>query len=182
MSRGAKTVRSRIGAIIQQLPDGEEFVRRIPKTTLASHISGRDSDMYQYSGKHEPNPELVGTWGWAVWPNPNHPKEVDSKIKSWLKPRLGELPIKLENYKDTIQFGKDGKVSKSKFFRGFFWSGDMLIGVNDGQALKMEIKTYEGVDFLLIEKGGFGGSKDDDGLQEIPKDYHCGYHVYIRKQ
>lgn len=182
MNRAGKTIRTRVGSILKSLPGGEEYVRRLPKTTLASYISGKDSDQYIYDGKFKPNKKLIGTWVWAVWPPPNNPGEIDTVINKWLKPQLDKLPIKVAKPKDTIELGEDGKVAKSGFFRNYFWSGDMLIGADDGQALKMEIRTYEGVDFLLIEKGGFNPGPDDDGTAEIPKDFHCGYHVYIRKQ
>ena len=55
MGRGAKTVRSRIGSIVREIPGGEEFVRMIPKTTLASFISGKNSDLFRYSGKFTPD-------------------------------------------------------------------------------------------------------------------------------
>ena len=182
MGRGAKTVRSRVGSIVQQIPGGEEFVRKIPKTTLKSHVSGKDSDMYTYSGKFTPNKELVGKWAWAVWPQPKNPKELDAVITKWLKPRLNKNPTKVKGSKDTLWLMDGGKVDKSRYFGGYFWSDDMLIGVNDDQALKMEVRTYEGIDFLIIEKGGFGGSPDDDGTAEIPADFHSGYHVYIRQK
>lgn len=181
MSRGAKTVRSRLGSIVEELPGGEEFVRRIPKTTLQSYKSGRASDMYQYDG-FKPNDELIGTWHWAVWPNPNNPNEVDDKINSWLKPRLGKGSIDIgERPKDTLVIQPDGKTSKSRFYSNYYWSGDMLIGNNAGQAVRMFLKSYSGVDFLIIEKGGFGGGPDDEGTETVPNDWHCGYHVYIRK-
>jgi hypothetical protein len=183
MGRGAKTVRSRIGSIIQEIPGGEEFVRQIPKTTLASYISGKDSDMYAYSGKFTPNKELVDTWVWAVWPNPKHPRDVDEKITTWLKKQGEARPITFEKPKDTLQLEDGGKVSKSGYFRSYFWSGNMLIGINDGKAIKMEMKTYEGLDFLIVESGNFGGgAPDDEGTEAIPKDYHPGYSVYIRKK
>ncbi len=183
MTRGAKTVRSRIGAIVQQLSGGEEFVRRIPKTTLKSYISGKDSDMYVYNGKFVPNKEVLGTWAWAVWPQPGKPEQVDEFIKKWLKPRLDKDPTKVQGSKDTLVFGDGGKVSKSKYFGGYFWSDDMLIGVNDDQALKMEVRTVEGYDFLIIEKGGFNTTPDneEDATAGVPKDFHCGYHIYIRQ-
>lgn len=183
MSRGAQTVRSRVGFVVEKMPGGEEFVSRLPKTTLASYISGKDSDMYSYSGQFTPNPELMDTWVWAVWPNPDHPDDVDEKITRWLKPRLKDLPIDMgDRPKDIINLEDGGKVSRSGYFRGYFWSGDMLISNNMGQALKMELRTYEGIDFLLIEKGGFGGDPNDEGIESIPEDFHTGYHVYIRKR
>ncbi|MBT8043426.1 MAG: PDZ domain-containing protein [Verrucomicrobiae bacterium] len=182
MNRGAKTVRSRIGSIVQQVPGGELFVRMIPKTTLASYISGKDSDMYRYNGEFIPNKKLVGNWAWCVWPQPKNPQEVDSYIKRWLKPRLDKNPAKVERPKDFIKLQDGGKVARSRYFGGYFWSGDMLIGVNDDQALKMEVRTIDGYDFLIVEKGGFNTKPDNDDIKEIPKDWHCGYHIYIRQK
>lgn len=182
MGRGAKTVRSRIGAIVQQIPGGEEFVRKIPKTTLASYISGKDSDMYTYSGKFSPNKKMIGKWSWCVWPQPKNPQELDAVIKKWLKPRLAKNPTKVNKPKDTIWLSDGGKVAKSRYFGGYFWSGDMLIGVNDDQALKIEVRTFEGFDFLIIEKGGFNAAPVTEEVVKIPKDWHCGYHVYIRQK
>ena len=184
MNRGATTVRSRIGDIVKTVPGGEDFVRRIPKTTLKSYITGRDSDRYAYSGKFTPNEKLVGTWAWAVWPTPNNPSEIDDRINAFVKGHKGNPPAKVEKPKDLMVLENGGKVSKSKFFRGYFWSGDMLIGVNDDQALKMGVRTVAGRDFLIVERGGFNAipKTEEEATAEIPEDYHCGYHVYIRQQ
>lgn len=181
MSRGAKTVRARVGEIVRQVPGGEEFVRRIPKTTVASHKSGRDLDRYVYQGKFTPNKRIEGTWAWAVWPQPKRPEEVDDFIKRWLKPRLGKSPTKMERIKDTLKLEKGGKVSKSNYYRGYFWSDDMLIGVNEDLALKMEVRTVEGVEFLVVEKNKFESTPNSDEVGEIPEDWHPGYHIYVRQ-
>lgn len=180
MGGGAKVVRSRVGNIVQELPGGREFVERIPKTTLASYVSGKQSDLYVYSGKFTPNKSLVGTWAWAIYPQPNNPSEVDAKIQAFMNPKNGKIPDKIENPKDVIQILDGGKVAKSKFFGGYFWTGNMIIGVNDDQALKMEIRTVNGRDFLIIERGGFNAVPDSDEVKQVSKDYHCGYHVYMR--
>ena len=57
----------------------------------------------------------------------------------------------------------------------------MLIGVNDDQALKMEVRKVGGREFLLIERGGFNAVPDSDEIVAVPKDWHCGYHVYVRQ-
>ena len=182
MASGAKTVRSRIGEIVQQLPGGEDFVRQIPKTTLASHISGKDSDMYGYSGKFTHNKAAIGTWAWCIYPQPNKPAEVEPFIKAWVNPKGGgKAPDVIDKPKDVIQLLDDGKIAKSKFFSGYFWSGDMLVGVNDDQALKMEVRTVGGRDFLIVERGGFNVTPDSDEIVAVPKDWHCGYHVYVRQ-
>jgi hypothetical protein len=179
---GAKTVRSRIGSIVQQLPGGEDFVRRIPKTTLASYVSGKDSDQYTYSGTFTPNNALVGTWAWAVWPAPNKPAEIEKCINNFLQSKEGKSGDKIANPKDTLQLLDGGKVARSKFYGGYFWSGDMLVGVNDDQALKMEMRTVGGRDFLIVERGGFNKTPESEDDLIIPPDWHCGYHVYVREK
>ncbi len=184
MTRGAQTVRSRIGTILQLLPEGEEFVQRLPRTTLASYVSGKDSDMYAYSGTFTPNPTLLGTWAWAIWPQPANPSEVDDRINAYLKSKNGKDPTKVEKPKDVIQLIDGGKVAKSKFFGGYFWSGDMLIGINDDQALKMEVRKVGGVDFLIIERGGFNAvpETEEAATAKTPEGWHCGYHIYVRQK
>ncbi|MES2982747.1 MAG: DUF6288 domain-containing protein [Verrucomicrobiota bacterium] len=181
MGGGAKVVRSRVGSIVQGLPGGLEFVQKIPKTTLASYISGKDSDLYTYSGKFEPNKSVIGTWAWAIYPQPATPQEVDAKINAFMNPKKGAPPAKIDKPKDVIQIIDGGKVAKSGFFGGYFWSGDMLIGVNDDQALKMEVRTVGGRDFLIIERGGFNAPPESDEVVKVSKDYHCGFHVYVKE-
>lgn len=125
-------------ALHRQMRD--EFVRRLPRTTLVSHVSGRDEYMYAYSGTFTPNPGLIGTWAWAVWLQPSNPSEIDGRISNFMKANNGNGPDKIEKPKDVIQFLDGGKIAKSRFFGGYFWSGDMLVGINDDRALKMEIR------------------------------------------
>lgn len=181
---GARVVRSRVGDILRLVPGGEDFVQRIPKTTLASHISGKDSDAYVYTGTFSPNPAVVGNWAWAVWPAPNKPSEIDTCIGNYLKGSKGKDPTAVDKPKDMLQLTNDGKVGRSKFYGGYFWSGDMLVGVNDDQALKMEIRTVDGVDFLLVERGGFNAvpKTEEEATAGVPADWHCGYHVYVRQK
>lgn len=184
--RGSKTIKGRIGTIVQAIPGGEEFIQTMPKTTVASYISGKESDMYVYSGKHEPNDKMLGTWDWCVWPAANKPSEVDEKIETWIKNQTKggkPLPNKPNGAKDTIQISKDGKL-KSKFYGGHFWSGNWIIGMNEDQALKAHVKTYAGRDFLIVERGGFNAvpKTEEDATAAVPADYHCGYHIYMKRK
>ncbi len=180
---GAKTVRTRIGSILQSLPGGDEYVKKLPRTTLKSHVSGKDSDMYSYSGNFSPNPAVMGTWAWAVYPQPNNPSEIEACINNFMKQNNGKGPDKIDKPKDVVQFLDKGSLAKSRFFSGYFWSGDMLVGVNDDQALKMEVRKIAGRDFLIIERGGFNAvpQTEEEATAGVSKDWHCGYHVYVRQ-
>jgi hypothetical protein len=140
--------------------------------------------MYAYDGTFTPNPALIGTWAWAVYPQPANPSEIDSRIAAFMKANNGKGPDKIENPKDVIQLLDGGKIAKSRFFGGYFWSGDMLIGVNDDQALKMEVRNVGGRDFLIIERGGFNATPttEEDATATVSKDWHCGFHVYVREK
>lgn len=109
--------------------------------------------------------------------------EIDSCIERFLKSHKGSPPSKINNPKDYMELKNGGQVGRSKFFRGCFWSGDHLIGVDAGQALKMEVRTVSGRDFLIVEKGGFNAVPDneEDATAGVPADFHFGYHVYMRQ-
>jgi len=179
--RGSAVIRSRIGNIVENVPGGEEFVRRIPNITVASYVSGNDKDMYTFSGKLDNDPKLVGTWHWAVWPAPKGPDEVDDKIKSWIKNANKDGKVKLNGSKDKLELKENGEVKSSNYYRhGYFWSDGMLIGNQSGIASKIEVRQIDGFEFLVVETTDkLVPSQDDDGTSEIPKDFHPGYHVYI---
>jgi hypothetical protein len=181
ITHGSRTVRSYIGTILMKLPEGEELIRRIPKTTVESHRTGLESDKYRYNGKFEPNDQLIGTWTWAVHPSAERPEEIDDRILKWLMPRLKDGKAEIRGHKDTIVIQPEGKLWRSRFYPNYFWSGNWIIGTEEDQALKMDVRTHEGIDFLIIERSGkFGGGPDDEGTTEIPPDWHPGFHIYMR--
>jgi hypothetical protein len=51
------------------------------------------------------------------------------------------------------------------------WSGDVLMDLNDRQALTMASKTIDGVDYLLVEAGGFSQKKKDEYVPDYPEDW-----------
>ena len=184
ISKASTVIRSQIGSILQLLPEGEEFVKEMPRTTLASYISGKDSDKYAYNGKFTPNKAVLGKWAWCIYPQPSKPSEVEPFIKNWVNPKGGKAPDSvIANPKDTIELLDGGKVAKSRFYGGYFWSGDMLISMNEDQALKMEVRSIGGRDFLIVERGGFNATPttEEEATAGVPKDWHCGYHIYVRQ-
>jgi hypothetical protein len=157
---------------MSKLPGGSDFANTRPVMTLAAARSGKDRDKYRYSGKFTPNRTIEGTWQWVLWPPPKNPEDIDGKINQWLKgwTRGGKKSI---TKKDMIELLDGGRVSKSGYFKGYFWSDDMLVSPQIGVALNMVTRTVDGYDFLLIEKGGFDKANGS-------KDWHCGFHGYVR--
>ena len=185
---GATAKRQSIGLSLAFSEEGQQFIKRIPKITLKSYISGKDSDMFRFSGKFQNDKKYVGTWLWAVWPPAKKPGEIDSRIQEWLTKSKGIVDLK--NSKDTVELRADGTVLSRSYYGHknrpgeFFWTENTLFGVSKGEAYQMEIRTYDGHDFLIIEAGGFAPVIPKEGEAEptvITPDYHCGYHIYMRK-
>lgn len=185
---GGTAKRSALGQALGFSKEGKEFVKSLPKTTLKSYISGKESDMFVFNGTFQNDKKYVGQWLWAVWPNPKHPGEIDTRIQNWIKQRKGDVVP--TDIKDTVELRADGTVQSRGFYGGrhkgqYYWTGDTVFGVNTGEACKMEIRTYDGHDFLIIESGGFAPAIPKEGEVEAPvitPDYHCGYNVYVRKR
>jgi hypothetical protein len=88
------------------------------------------------------------------------------------------LDIDNKTPKPTLELDISGK--EADIYANYFWTDGLIIGVDDAKALKTEIRTYDGIDFLIVETGSFGDNPTDDLSKEIPKDFHCGYFVYMR--
>lgn len=166
MPDGAKTVKARFSSIFNNLPGGMEFVKSLPKMTTKAARTGSDGDMYVYSGTFTPNPDVVGTWHWAVWPRPQTADEVDTRATAWAQ------RTKYDSPKDVLQILDGGEV-KGRNWGGYFWSGDMLIGATTGIARKMEVRTFGGKDFLIFENGGFEPGENLSTWNER-------YNIYMR--
>ncbi len=165
---GANIIRSNLGALLSLLPEGETFVRSRPMITLAAARSGKEADKYRYTGTHEPNQQALGTWS-TLWPRPESPEEFEGKMRGYVK-KYDKPPAKP---KDTMTLREGGKV-KSKRFKGCFWSGDWLLDPRRQVARKMIFRTFEGVDFMFVESGGFDKA---DGSE----DWSPGYYAYARR-
>lgn len=98
-----------------------------------------DDDKFRYHGKFEANPKIMGDWVTIAL--------VDS-IENFTpveKPNPGRSPFK------AISFMDEGKTHASNFI----WSGDVLMNLDRSEALRIDSKSIDGSDYLLIEAGGF---------------------------
>lgn len=185
---GSTAKKKSIGLSLAFSEEGQQFIKRIPKITLKSYISGKESDMFTFSGTFKNDPKYVGTWLWAVWPPAKKPGEIDTRIQEWLKKSNGIVDLK--NSKDTVELRADGTVLSRSYYGHknrpgeFFWTENTIFAVSKGEAYQMEVRTYNGHEFLIIETGGFAPEIPKEGEAEptvITPDYHCGFHIYMRK-
>ena len=186
---GASAKRSALGTSLGFSEEGKDFMKRIPKTTLKSYVSGKESDMFRFSGTFKNDPKYVGTWLWAVWPPAKQLGEIDARIQEWLKKSKGVVDLK--NSKDKMELKADGTVLSNSYYghkfkpSGYFWTDNTIFTVNKGEAYQMEIRTYDDHEFLIIESGGFAPVIPKEGEAEptpVPPDFHCGYHIYMRQK
>lgn len=186
---GASAKRTALSISLGFSEEGRQVMKLLPKTTLKSYISGKESDMYRFSGTFKNDKKYVGTWLWAVWPPAKKPDEIDARIQEWLKKSKGVVDAK--NSKDTLELKADGNALSRSYYGhksrpgNAFWTENTLFSVSRGEAYQMEIRTCDGHDFLIIECGGFAPVIPKEGEAEatpIATDFHCGYHIYMRKK
>ena len=132
----SSVIKGRMGELLGAVPNGSEWIKSIPKITTTYVQSGNEKDMYRYSGTFKPNPKVMGTWDLARL-TPAKAENVEKDILKWLKnPRI-------KHAKARIQIQDKGRV-RASWWSGYFWSGNMLIGTQDGLAKRMAVRTYGG--------------------------------------
>ena len=173
LTSGADIVRSRIGSIIQALPDGNEFLLSLPKITYESAVSGDTKDEFVHDG-FKSNRDIVGKWLYlsGSWEHPLDDKHIKKAAES-----LEQLIERQKNatgrnrYRPSYLVLKDdGAIDRES---DKVWSGNMLIKFNEGEACKMIVQKVDGDEFLLIERGGFEES--------VEKGKHPGYLIYRKE-
>ena len=176
LTDGAKVVRNRMGSIIRQLPEGLQFLAKLPKKTLAHAKSGLDSDLYVYDG-FTPNPQLVGRWQELKKAWERHP--IDDRMvavyaeegRRFIAARNKGHSTGNHGYQQTyLVLNADGTVEGDPTR---LWSGDMLVLGSEVEARRMELRTVKGVEYLLVEIGNFPNRAEDD--------WHCGHVIHVRE-
>jgi len=178
MPGGAHYAKHRLAQILIDLPGGVEVGRTDPKATLQSAISGKDDDMYVFSGKYAPDKAMAGKWkevaevmdpasvGEAVKQRAAelekireyYERRAKRRAEAGVKPKLNKrgqpknagTPKALRvNY---LELHENGQVGDSKLL---FWSDTTLVDNRLGEARKMKLHSLNGKTFLLVEKGNF---------------------------
>jgi hypothetical protein len=169
LSGGSKTIKSSLSTAMQTLPGANQFIRFLPKKTLASTISGNDKDMFLFT-KFKADPRFVGKW---LECTKHYEKEIDAK---GLEYKLKQTLTKYERDKNKKGRSK-GKLNymilNQNGSGNRFWCNDMIIDNIAGEARRMKLQQANGKTFLLLELGNFP--------EKAGKGWHCGYMIYVKQ-
>lgn len=106
-----------------------------PDTNIAP-----DDGTFEWDGVFVPNSAVNGSWQVIGQVDSLEAFEAGAKLSSANKPRF-----------QRMTFEEDGSTDSPLWF----WSGNMLMDLDQFQALQIEAKTVDGKDYLLVEAGGF---------------------------
>lgn len=105
-----------------------------------------EADKFRWDGKHDPNPLLHGEWQ-LIGEVPTIEEFDPEKVRRARKPKF-----------TAIVFNADGKTDDAKII----WSGDVLMDLTKYEALRMQVKSIAGGEYLFIETGGFSNRNKPD--------------------
>jgi hypothetical protein len=188
LATGAGIIKGTVSDWIRTLPGGSYVVVKMPKLTSAWAASKKESDKYVYNGKFTPNAALLGKWQTVATA-----KSADDYQAQLAKQAAEEAKAKAAAAKKPAgkaappakpqappKYGIGGLVlqdaGKVGGIRDAIWSGCMLIGSGE-EALKMELKTIQGKEYLFVEAGGFGKA---DETKEDEAQWNASYYVMTR--
>ncbi|MDA0838855.1 MAG: DUF6288 domain-containing protein [Planctomycetota bacterium] len=122
-----EVLRGRAYSFIADVPGSDELLLVLPKLSSTWQATGKQADKYVYDGKFIANKKVLGTWRVV-----DQVATVDEfKIQKKMDP--GRSPF------TTITFKDGGETDNAKRL----WTGDTLIDVGRGEALKMAVKQVE---------------------------------------
>lgn len=143
--------------------DEEIFARGMePLKTTAWQQSQDEKDLYLYNGKTVVDKAVLGEWERLA---------VEVPAIDDFKSAMGKTRFRGRgsNYFRYIAFFADGKTSDPEKF----WSGNMLMGLKKGWASGMEVRKFDGKDYLFIETG--------KPAEKEMKVWKSGWYVFKRK-
>jgi len=171
---GSESMKSRISEVLGSLPGGSEFVRTLPKKTLAYARSGDPKDLFEFK-QFKPDPQFVGRWKaiGKCYSNPPTDKEILGQMKAFSKKEAAakEKPKKGRNAFRPDYLLLDGNTPPKK--GSAFWTNNVIIDNTRGEALGMTVKTIDGKQFLLVEIGGFPET-------DTPE-FECAHSIYVKE-
>jgi hypothetical protein len=169
LNSAERIIKSTVTDWMKTIPGWSDAVLKMPKTTSVWAKSKKDSDKYVYSGTFTPNKDLMGKWQTVAMAKSaeDYQAQLEKQVADEAKAKAaaeaaklkGKTPAPAKPAPPPPKFGigsmdlqDAGKVGGPK---GFVWSGNMLINGGSEEVLKMDIKSVQGKEYLLVEAGGF---------------------------
>jgi hypothetical protein len=170
MPGGAHYARHQLAQILADLPGGAEIGLTDPKTTLKSAISGKNEDMYVFSGTFTPDKAMLGKWLKQIEVTPSKLDNIEELIKKEIatNKEKAERHMMKQLKKAARSTSKKKKIKKFRLNKTYldltpdgntgskkllFWTDDMLLDNRLGEARKMKLHNHKGKTYLLVEKG-----------------------------
>lgn len=116
-----------------------ESAKGIPMLSTSYYREKKEEDKCRWSGTFAPNPRAVGSW--AIVNLVPGVDEFDPEKRADTR----RAPFK------TLTLKNGGRTDKMLRI----WSGDTLMDLERNVALKMTLKTVDGIEYLFVEAGGF---------------------------
>ena len=171
---GTESMRSRIAEVLASLPGGGEFVRTLPKHTLAYVRSGDPKDLFQFSG-FKPDKQFIGRWKsiGKAYAQPPSEKEILASLKVFTKKEAAAKanPKTGRNAFRPSYLVLDGTYPPKR--GSAFWSHRFVIDNTRGEALGMTLRVIDGKQFLLVEVGNFP--------EETNPEFQNAHEIYVKE-
>jgi len=99
-----------------------------------------DDGKFRWDGVFVPNPAIIGSW------------QVIGQIESLATFDAGTKPVPIRTPRfERMTFKEDGSTDSPLWLQ----SGNILMDLDEFQALRIEARKLDGKEYLLIEAGGF---------------------------
>ncbi len=190
LATGSRMFKGTVSEWITTLPGGRDVVLKMPKMTSAWAASKKESDKYVYRGTFTPAPVLMGKWQPVAKAKSvddyqaQLAKQVEDEAKVKAAAEAAKQkgkPLAPSPKKAPTKFGIGGFVlqdgGKVGGVKDFIWSGNILINSGSQEALKMDIKTVQGKEYLFVEEGGFSAQSE---TVEDEAQWNASYYVMER--
>jgi hypothetical protein len=144
---------------------------------MAYARSGNEDDMFVYSGTFTPNPKFAGKWVAISKMHESIDKVSEKEMVKRIRYAYKMLDAKKKRtgrnrYRpDYLILNDDGRVSKAG---NKFWTDNLLVDIDRGEAVKMELHKVGDETYLFVTHGGYQPTK--------PEDWHPGYDIYEREK
>jgi hypothetical protein len=185
ITKAAKTKRWQVSTLLNQFDGGKEFVKGLPRETLQSHISGKESDRFVYD-RFELNEKLAGEWIWEMYLKGDPGEYSEAAVTENLKQYVAKRPFWRAKSKPLI-LKKDGSAQNPYAKGDWYWSDDILFSLTSENARRMHYRVIDGIELLVVEDEFWNSGKEPEGFEKLkvsetgPQTLKPSYRIYFKR-